>query len=358
MSNTTLLDEARRLLASGDAASAAAKAEEALAAGAPRADVLRVKATALLQLGRPAEAETPLRELCELRPDDPWAYVMLGRLHLAAGRVGKAQAMAERAAILDPDSAETRALRQDLMRAAPSVKARPRRKLPVVPIVAAAAVLVAAFLLWWFLVHARAGAGVQQAQVPGPGQPQVQQAQPEGPGQPEVQQAPPQAPGQPQVTEAPPPLPGQPQVTQAPPEQPGQTPLTQGQPGPASFRVTWGWEFVRQEPTMEGQVQRVYRIYGQVVNDGGRTGSAVLVGRMKSGGETTGYAIHRAPDLVPGQPQNYEMVVRTSPRSQTAGVENDADVIAGELTKNVDAMINMGDMAALAAAMGTGLAGQ
>jgi hypothetical protein len=353
MSNATLLDEARRLLASGDAASAAAKADEALAAGAPRAEVLRLKATALLQMGRPAEAEPPLRELCELRPDDSWAYVMLARLHLAAGRMGKAQAMAERAIALDPSSAETQALRQDLVRVAPSGKVAPRRKFPVVPIVVAAAIVVAAFLLWWFLIHARAGAGVQQAQVPGPGQPQVQQAQPQGPGQPEVQQAPPAAPGEPQVTQAPPPLPGQAQVTQAPPEQPGQPQVTQVK-GPARFEVSWQWQWIRDDKYPPDGEQHVFRVWGTVTNVGGTAAPAIVLALVYSLGQRTGAQILPEDDVAPGASFPFDLQVVTEGRAMGSPREDTCKVVADKRDATIDGLMSLGDMAKLSGALGLG----
>lgn len=347
-----MLDEARRLLASGDAASAAARAEQALAAGESRADALRVKASALLQLGRPAEAQVALRELCDLRPDDAWAYVMLGRLHLGAGRVGKARAMAERAVLLDPQSAEVQAFNRDIARGGQAMAAAaPRRgkKSLALPIAIAAAlvllVLVAVALIAFAhgqQVQQAAGTRVAQSQVqnapaPAQPQPQVQTAPPPAPAQPEVHQAPPAQPQQPTVMQAPPQQPAQAQVTQSPPQEPAQPQMTQAPPmsRPGNIKLVWyRARLVRQE-TMEGQVVRKYQIWGQVENDGDTSASGVVVGWISEVAEHVAWGVQSLDNVPPRSTYNFSMIAPARPQPIGTPPGDSVHCVAGPMTASV-----------------------
>lgn len=232
------IEQAEAALRGGRGEEALSLARQALAGGAPRAACLRVIGAAASMLGRSAEAVAALNELVELRPDDPWGYTELARLHLSAGQLAKAEALLQRAVELAPHDA---ALRADLHRVR-QMRRRPRagRRAVVVALALCALAALVALAVWMMGLspgsdHRR----MQAAAPPVTRSPAVTRTTPQRPAAPPVSRAMPPGAAQPPVTRATPAQPARPPVTEAAPAQPARPRMTQPTPqAPAQARIT------------------------------------------------------------------------------------------------------------------------
>lgn len=364
-----LLEEARALLQAGDATAALAKVDEALATGAPRGEALRVKAAALVQLRRMDSAERTLGELCEIRPDDAWAYVQLAALHFGAGRSAKARALLERALILEPDNPDARSLMAHLEAAgvpatpAQAKEAAAQRRRFLVPVLAALAVAVAilgALLVWWLVARARSGPGVQQAQVPPaaspelpqpvappPAQPPVVEAQQPPAARPELTRPTPAPPPQPEVVAAQPPPPPQPEVrvVQPPPQ-----PAPPKKPG--DLKVVWYQARLIDRQRYGDQEQHKYQIWGEVVNDGDEMISGVVVGWVLIRGAAVAWGVQAIYNVPPHSTAQFNMQAPSQGLAAGSPEADSCQVVAGPLTKNVEALLDAGNIAAILQQLG------
>jgi len=350
----TALSDARRLLAAGDAAGALGKAEEALKAGGPRGDALKLKAAALVQLGRQDAAERALGELCEIRPDDAWAYVQLAALHFGAGRSAKARALLDRALALEPDNADARSLVAHLEAAgvpptsAEAQKAAERRKHFVVPLLAGgvtALVLLGAFGAWWLLAHARPGPGVEQAQPAPVATPELPKPIEQPPAQPPVAEVERPPMPQPELTQPTPAPPPQPEVAAAQPAPAPQPPPPPKKPG--DLKVLWYQAKLIDQQTYGDQVQQKYQIWGEVINDGDETISGVVVGWVSIRGEAVAWGVQALYNVPPHATTQFNMLAPSHGLALGSPPADTCQVVAGPMTKNVEALLDAGNFAAI-----------
>lgn len=359
------LEEARALLQAGDAAGALAKADEALAAGAPRGEALRIKAAASVQLGRTALAEKILRELAEIRPDDAWAYVQLAALHFAAGRSGKARALLERALVLEPDNPDARSLMAHLEaagvpatpgQAEKAARQRHRFLVPIFAAVGLAAVVLGALLTWWLVARARPGPGVQQAQAPPPAAPELPQPVAPPPAQPPVVEAQQPPAAQPQLTQPTPAPPPQPEVTAAQPPPPAQPEVAAAQPAPqpapapkkpGDLKVVWYQARLIDRQRYGDQEQHKYQIWGEVINDGDEMVSGVVVGWVLIRGAAVAWGVQAIYNVPPQSKAQFNMLAPSQALSAGSPEGDACQVVAGPLTKNVEALLDAGNVAAI-----------